>query len=181
MTNNASKGFTIVELLITTAILGILSGLSFATFSQFWPDERLKTASRLTVSWLEDVRSLAIQQDTSCIVTIDSATMELGPEVDNPERCDQLNTLNLKREIESMSELSICSQALNTSSACNASSSNFDPIVFTPRGTSNTTVQLRFGLAGKALERCVAVIAPLGMIRSGRASSTGACDYTETF
>ena len=65
------SGFTLVELLIATSILGILSGLAIPSFFRQWEDERLNAANKTLVAWVDDQRKRAIQNSIPCDVTFD--------------------------------------------------------------------------------------------------------------
>jgi hypothetical protein len=53
-------------------------------------------------------------------------------------------------------------------------------LVVTPRGTATSGLLIKFHMPQAGTDRCVAVMAPLGQIRSGKATSTG-CDFTTAF
>lgn len=80
----AKLGFTIVELLITLVIAGILAAFAFPAFQNFIKDNRLKTRTAEMVSHLQLARSEAAKQKIR--TTICSSTdIEQDPPVANPD------------------------------------------------------------------------------------------------
>ena len=185
-------GFTLVELMVTVAILGILSGISFVTFTKNWRDERVKAASRETAAWLDEARRIAIQQATPCRIRVDRELRQLSldPNLSNPsEFCATTlyAPLDLQTRIQNSSELVLCSTALVanvdpaiTSLSCTTAQAGSSSLVLTPRGTAPTGLLLKFHMPQAGADRCVAVLAPLGQVRSGKATSIG-CDFTTAF
>jgi prepilin-type N-terminal cleavage/methylation domain-containing protein len=184
--------FTLVELIVTVAILGILSGISFVTFTRNWRDERVKAASRETAAWLDEARRIAIQKATPCRIRVDRELRQLSldPNPNNPsEFCATTlyALLDLQTRVQNSSELILCSTALVanedpaiTSLSCTTAQAGSSSVVFTPRGTAPTGLLLKFHMPQAGADRCVAVLAPLGQVRSGKATSTG-CDFTTAF
>ena len=89
-----SAGFTLLELMATVAILGILAGISFVAYSRNWRDERVKAASRETAAWLDEVRRVAIQRATPCRIRVDRGLRQLSLDP-NPENNAEFCTENL--------------------------------------------------------------------------------------
>jgi prepilin-type N-terminal cleavage/methylation domain-containing protein len=187
----APSGFTLMELLMAMAILGILAGISVASFARNWNDERLKAASRETTAWLDEVRRIAIQKATPCRIRIDSgsAQLSLDPNAANAaEFCaaDLKGALALRSAIPNTGALQLCSSVVNgidpatTTLPCSAEQNTTTQVVFTPRGTATTGVLIQLNLPDTSRQRCIAVLAPLGQIRSGKATSSG-CDFTTAF
>jgi prepilin-type N-terminal cleavage/methylation domain-containing protein len=185
------SGFTLVELMVTVAIVGILSGISFVAFTRNWRDERVKAASRETAAWLDEVRRVAIQKAMPCRIRVDrdQRQLSLDPNANNPfEFCgsDLYAPLNLPAKIQNSSELVICSMDIGESNPaltplnCNGSQTGSSTLVVTPRGTATSGLLIKFHMPQAGTDRCVAVMAPLGQIRSGKATSTG-CDFTTAF
>jgi hypothetical protein len=52
--------------------------------------------------------------------------------------------------------------------------------VFTPRGTTTTDAELRMNLPGSTLGRCIRLLKPLGLLRSGK-QRFDTCVYTTSF
>jgi prepilin-type N-terminal cleavage/methylation domain-containing protein len=186
-----SAGFTLEELMATVAILGILAGVSFVIYTRNWRDERVKAASRETAAWLDDVRRVAIQRATPCRIQVNRELLELSldpnPENDAEFCAETLyGSLNLPAKIQNSSELVLCSSDIELNDPatsalpCNGSQSGSSTLVFTPRGTATTGLLIKFHMPQAGTDRCVAVMAPLGQIRSGKATSTG-CDFTTAF
>jgi prepilin-type N-terminal cleavage/methylation domain-containing protein len=184
-------GFTMIELMVTVAILGILAGISFVSFTRNWRDERVKAASRETAAWLDEVRRVAIQKATPCRIRVDRGLKQLSldPNPDNPtEFCgsDLYAPLDLPTRIQNSSELALCSTDLGDSDPattplnCNGLQTGSSTLVVTPRGTATSGLLIKFHMPQAGTDRCVAVLAPLGQIRSGKATSTG-CDFTTAF
>ena len=66
-----NKGFTLVEMIVVLAIIGIILGVSLPFFSQFIASARLKTAVRDVVTTLSAARSYAITKRADCSVVFD--------------------------------------------------------------------------------------------------------------
>lgn len=184
-------GFSLAELLVTVAILGILAGLSTVSLARNWQQERVKAASRETTMWLDQVRRVAIQKATPCRIRIDhaSASLSLDPDPDLPTRfcaSDTFAPLQLRTVVPNSSALLLCSQDLPSGNSvidqlsCTSETSGGSSLVFTPRGTSTNAVLIQVHLPNAGPDRCMVVMAPMGQIRSGKTTSSS-CDFTTAY
>jgi Tfp pilus assembly protein FimT len=183
----------VVELMVTVAIVGILAGISVVTFTRNWRDERVKAATRETTGWLDEVRRIAIQKATPCRVSIDRANASLALDADGGT--DDTNTycadtlyasLDLHTVVQNGSSLLLCTADLANADpasyalSCNSSQTGSSNLVFTPRGTVTSGLLIKLHMDQANTDRCIAVMAPLGQIRSGRATSSG-CDFKTAY
>ena len=189
--NIAEAGFTLTELLVTVTIVGIFSGMSIVTFGKNWRDEQVKAATRETTGWLEEAQKIALQTSTPCRVTVDraTATLTIDPDAgDSYTYCDEdkLQPLSLRSVLKNASDLQICTVAITMSDPasyalpCTGKQSGSTSLRFTPRGTAIDGTLIKLHLEQANTDRCIAVMSPLGQIRSGRATTSG-CDFTTAF
>ena len=171
-----SSGFSLPELMVVVVIVGVLAGLAIPNFTRNWEDERLNSSTKLLAGWLDDVRRQAIQRSEPCRISVNTNNATLVPAIDNS--CGLFTNLNLKQEVTNNSQLQF--QAIgNTPST----------VVFTPRGTvwtnpadnvSQLEWRLRLGNGGSGLGRCLKLMTPLGLIRTGK-ERNGQCLYATAF
>lgn len=177
------SGFTLIELMITVVILGILSGIAIPSFQRNWQQERLKAATREAATWLEDVRLRAVQQSQTCVIQVvdNSATLQPDP---SSNSCIDVAPLNLRESVDNGQQLVLCSQAALTPStaSCTSSHSQTTPteLVITPRGTISLGGLIKLHFSESIPNRCIAVTQPLGMVRQGIERASG-CDYNTAF
>lgn len=194
-----SKGLSIVELLVATALMGGLAGMSVATFHGKVGKEQLKSVTREAVSWIEDVKKHAIQYDTPCEISIDVLNQKFTiPEQDSAHLLHEctvssLSNLNLKTTLDNAANLEICSAVLSpgesptdslktlASLTCiqtTSEASGDASTVFSPRGTLTQSLLITLALpAASQSRRCIALQAPNSMVRSGKMIG-GSCDFT---
>jgi len=164
-------GFSLMEMLVVVALIGILSGIALTSFLANWEDERLNAASKTTLAWLDDLRRQAIQHSSPCRATWDLEAVSLSASCDHDP--GTIRRLNLRAEIRNSDALTV---ALVNDDAPTT-------WVFTPRGTSNTSAQALFTLEGSSSDpgRCLRLIAPLGLLKTARRNAAGQCDYTTAY
>lgn len=183
-------GFTLTELLIVVSLIGILAGISLSTLNNNRRDERLKAALRETSVWLDGVRSLAIRQDMACQIQINNSLKRLRihpTQTSDPCQSTALADHLVEPQLRSGDTFVLCSKQLTaaqdptqTSIICDSSDASTTQTTFTPRGTTTATVLIKATLHNADQGRCIALVAPLGLIRSGRIIN-GTCDLTTAF
>ena len=173
-------GFSLVELTIVIAIVGILSGLSIVTFNQQLKKERLKADTREAMSWIKAIQGKAIQQNKICEITISkqlntaSQTLEAESNVATDDQCADISTYALESTIHSLTP-----DPYSSSSCLIGNGSDALRITFTARGTLPCGGEIRLISEDSKTTRCINLIAPLGVIREGLLNQgTGSCDYT---
>ena len=168
----SNRGFSLLELVIVIAIVGILSGISITTFGRNRSKEELKQASREGIAWLKQVQSRAIQQHRICAITIDrqSASAVATPAsvstLQESEQCTDTGSHTFNSPIillKSDCPFSDDSQSLNIS--------------FTARGTMPCGGEIYLESRNTNNQRCISLLAPLGVIREGP-KNQDQCDYT---
>jgi prepilin-type N-terminal cleavage/methylation domain-containing protein len=68
------SGFTIIELIITLMVMGILAGISYPIITSWLPREKLKSAARDLVSDLQTAKSLAVEKNTTYTLLFDDSS-----------------------------------------------------------------------------------------------------------
>ena len=193
------QGLTLTELLIAMVIFGIFAGLSVVSLGRNLSNERLKALTRESVAWFEDAKKIAIQNDTPCEVSVDNdqkiLSIQSAPSEPVLAQCAGLGyrALQLDQLVHNTAGLQQCSKALDgTAEPPEIVTSELDSLVdfscdsgvsqtiFSPRGTLTESVLLTYRLTQDLDQRCIALVAPSGMIRSGKVKG-GHCDFATAY
>ncbi|MFN5119710.1 MAG: GspH/FimT family pseudopilin [Cyanobacteriota bacterium] len=166
------SGFTLVELLITVAVLGVFGAIVIGFSGNEWRRDRINTVAIELAGWLEEIRSNSLRETNitpslgGCEVTFTAISAASGSTQlasVTPTRCAANPLFRVT--------------SLVGNATYSSASSNGTQIIFTPRGTAMNTapIELRLRIDGHTFLRCVQVSENLGLIRIGRNdNATGA-------
>ena len=178
------SGFTLVEVLVVVALVGIFSTIFVVNFRRNLEEERLKNVSREISSVLKEVKTITRQLSEHCELNLNYTDAVIT--VVNSAECIGIgNSIDLKANVDNISGLKICGRTdLSQTFACDANNDGSEPsgstestFVFTARGTVSQGGILKLYLPGAERTRCIAVLPPIGLIREGRDTGSG-CDFT---
>lgn len=168
------QGFTLVELMVIVAVIGIASALTFTSMARFLQDQRLRQASLELASYLQSARARAQREGGICQLTLSGTSLAPSSVANN--RCAATTTS------EALAALDLA--AVSGANGLAISGSIADPITFTPMGvlaspnlSSSTLLRILYLSAnGTTLQRCVFL--DLLSIRVGwRNTNSGVCSY----
>ncbi|MFM9111535.1 MAG: prepilin-type N-terminal cleavage/methylation domain-containing protein [Prochlorococcaceae cyanobacterium] len=176
-----AAGFSLVEVMVTVVVLGVLGSMDGSAMVALLRDQRLRAGSETLVAWLEEQRRRAIQTARSCTIEVVGASGLLRP-LAGTNACGSIPPFVLAEV--SGSSVRLCASAsgpTQTAPACTGTSGTGSlSIVLTPRGTSTTDALLQLAITGHSPNRCVQLIAPLGLLRPGQVIN-GRCDWSSAF
>lgn len=164
--SSQEQGFSLIELMVVTSIIGLISGISLPMLTRNLENEQLNAATKVAAAWLDDIRRQAIQNSTPCRIVIDSANISLDGSCD--DLANSSSILRLSDEIQSNQPITLTRTDTGTTE-----------IVFTPRGTATSGADLELSFAGSPLGRCLRVMAPLGLVRLGQRINS-ACRFSSS-
>ena len=162
-----TQGFTMVELLIVLVILAILSAIALPNLRSGMRREQLAATSLGLISWLERARNQAVKEMEPCQINVeatDSSAASLAIASDSPG-CTKIETFKVADEKNTPTEVSL--------KLTDDSDSEFS---FSPRGSVNSNQEIELTMEGSLTTRCIKVIAPVGLVRSG-IKRDGNCSY----
>lgn len=172
-------GFTVVELMVSVAVLGLVGAVVFTTSQSSWRRERANAATVELSGWLEQISKSPEQNGSSCRVVLNTGTLASGAVLASvtPATCAIESNLLLP--------------AINTNESFQVAVTGAATIGgvsqwwFTPRGAISTTtpaatagsstadISVRISVAGTVPVRCVRLSGTLGLLRMGRNNATG--------
>ncbi|MEA5415419.1 pilus assembly FimT family protein [Synechococcus sp. BA-132 BA5] len=161
----ADQGFTLIELMVTVAVISILSAVGFRSFSGFLEQQKLRQAALELAGMLRNSRALAMKNGAACQI-IQTTTATFGADSSlTGNTCTSTNVPALNLRASSGSSVLMATNATFT----------FTPNGFAS-GTSATTL-LSSSLATS--QWCVSLISPSALIRVGwtTRSNVNACNY----
>lgn len=170
-------GFTLIELMVTVAVIGILSGITISQSLATWRDAQVSDLTLQLAGWLEQI-SRAPEASrapdgnaASCRVVFTTGTVPNGAVIATVTSIPAGASPPCAPE----ASFTVPTRFGNQQISVGASTAS---VVFTPRQsiTSTSDIQIRLALLGQAPVRCVRLSAVLGLIRIGRndgSSATG--------
>jgi prepilin-type N-terminal cleavage/methylation domain-containing protein len=179
-------GFTLVELLITVAVIGIATGMGYTSIAAFIQEQRLNRSSQALMSYLQGARAQAERLATNnatCQLRFSGTT--IGPTAISNNICSDLGSLNLAQP---------AGMGLTVTMDLNMPNATTYPITFTRSGTlaaevlAGTTASvlvtsvtpmprlIYLSASGTQQQRCIFL--DLISIRLGwRSGNSGVCSY----
>jgi len=176
----SADGFSLAEVLITVAIIGILASIATQGFLFLLRRERLQSVSLASAGWIELVRNSAANRVSAnssqggCEVNFSTSASAVGDQLASVSGCSVPEPI-----------LRIPGELQNDTVTVTTSLGN--PLIFTPRGlwtdasgAPGASFQLDLVLNGGGPRRCVRLTPTLGSVELGRSNSDAACDQWQT-
>lgn len=170
---NQSKGFTLVELMVTIAVFAVIAAMAIPSFNELTRRSRLSSSANQIVSALQLARAEAVGR---------RSTVQVCPSVDGSVCAGALGRRWIVRSTKNGASTVMRDVRLNDSIQL-ASSQNLaggaNAFTFTPNGFSATGAQ-RSGTVSLCVtdlsgENAVDVSANIGRVSSARRSATPVC------
>ena len=166
-------GFTLAELMIVVAVIGLVASIAFNVSSQDWRRARLNRVVQEASAWLESIRKAAQRTQSGCVVTVNTLANQSPGSV--------LATVSNRAVGESSCgpEANLLFNADSPGDLISAQASSAT-VIFTPRGTivgaSSAVIssdwEWRFALSSVSALRCIRLSGLLGAIQIGSSDST---------
>ena len=163
----STSGFTLWELMVVLLIVAILTSLAVPNLRSSMRREQLAAVSFNIMNWLERARNQAVKEMEPCQISItvdNSSNASVAITPDSPG-CNKLRNFNIDEQDYILSAISIALSG--------KSDSEFS---FSPRGSVNRNQEIELTMEGSSTTRCIKVVAPVGLVRSG-IKRDGACSY----
>lgn len=173
-----APGFTLVELLVTAAILVVVSSVSFPSLVRSYEDQKLRQAAIELQAHLLRGRTLAQRLQSRCSLSISngSAVQVSGTAGATNNACAAANLPSLNLSAETAVRGLCVSNADGGPASCSTPAA----IQFIPLGVLAGAPQTLF-LSGTATNTQFCVDLSLTLIRVGfRNASSGACTYSRS-
>lgn len=201
--DHSQPGFTVVELVITVTILGILSSIALVNLSSTWKNNRLLSSTRELENWLSTQRSYAMTHGLTCRIMIDEVSKQLFStiDVDNSDTPCTIDSSNPNDTFFDLSKsfgdgnekvtlslnpppeegyptrvIRLQHQGFSQDNQLNALGEIKDGNI------DDGVLELKLEHEDLNQQRCIRILSPIGMIRDGRAEKGSSdCNYDETF
>jgi len=176
--------FTLTELLVVIAVIGLINGVAIASGGNAWQRERLNAVAVGLAGWLEEVRNNALRETDpdpldavvagGCVITLNNLSdAAAGTSLASvqPPSCSSSGNFLIPGVSDGATRYSI---------------SPASTITFTPRGsiTSASNTEVRISMNGTNQRRCVRVSAILGVVEvgsNGGNANADACSQINRF
>ena len=148
-------------------IVAVLSSIALPNLRSGMRREQLTAASLGIVNWLERARNQAVKDMETCQLSItadDASDASLAITLDSPG-CSELTMFNINNQENTPTDISLA-----------LSDSADNEFSFSPRGSVNRDQEMELTMEGSPTVRCIKVVAPVGLVRSG-IKRDGACSY----
>ena len=191
--HSEARAFTLIELLITVSILGILSSIAMVNLSSTWTRSRLLSTTRDLENWLNDQRRYAMNNNLTCRVSIDHNKKQLLSSIDSSsgsEPCVDVASESNAGVFDIAEHFGQGHEKLSLLSTPSTDPNHSDGgIRFSFRGfsqnhqlSSEGILELRLKHEDLQQQRCIRIISPIGMMRDGRADDQSSrCHYDKTY
>ena len=164
-------GFTLLELLVVVAILGVVGGLGLPAMIQGYKSAQVNDLTAGLAGWLQEVRNAALK-GSSCGVLIRTGAITDGDTVASmgepiPETCATPNNPYLLPESARGANYSI--------------TANINRFSFTQRASKypKEDVLITIAMANNGPARCIQLNGLFGNMEMGNVSSSGSCVLTK--
>ena len=176
-------GFSLVELMITVAIIGLFSAVVVGSMAETRRRATTRLAAQELLGYLDAVRRSAMASALECRVSYTAPANFSVIEHHTSTTAGQLGLDRCARAFNGGSDGLNLAQSIASATSLHVVAPGSD-LLLTPLGTvaNNQTMIYYISIEGSSLERCIAVLAPVGFIRSGQRlyagdSNTADCDY----
>ena len=185
------QGFSLIEVVVSILILGILASMSLVSLNRATNNEKLKLTTRSLENWINQQRNIAMQTGHSCSVLINPTTTEITSQrafSSTPTGCSSITQMPSIFDFEELygadfNKLTVTVKP--TPSMAGAKSG----VTFSYRGfsenlnlASNEQLIVRLSSPEVTKQRCIKVVSPIGLIRDGyAANATSDCTFDGAF
>jgi prepilin-type N-terminal cleavage/methylation domain-containing protein len=162
-----ASGFSLVEVLVVAGILAVLAAAGTTILRTSWQNERVTAVANEFATWLEQVKTTSMRNDSQVTVCITPNGDDSGEVLATATPTTGTNpTCPLTNPVDTFLIPEMPAGRF-TIAMINSSATLFN---YTPRGSSDnpTPIEVSFAARDQTALRCVQVSATLGQIRVGR-------------
>jgi Tfp pilus assembly protein FimT len=174
ITRRRPQAFTLVELLVIVAVIGIVSGVAITGMATFLQEQKLRQATAELASYLQSARARAQREGGFCQLAVSGT--QIAPTTLTGNVCNNPNNPPVQPGLDLA--------AVSAASGLAVTASSSTPITFTRLGTlvgtpATATMPRMITLSANRTTMQTCVFLDLVGIRTGwRLGASGTCTYT---